>query len=110
MFCFGIGVKDSPSFKISISSWVSGTFNKFEIFVDCSCLMVGSCDSRFFGNNNEFDGFHWLGVFHHILTSHQFHLNLVLPNAFRLIYQIFIPVIYISCFVSFNFTSIFCYH
>ena len=29
MFCFGVGVKDSPSFKISISSWVSGTFDKF---------------------------------------------------------------------------------
>ena len=25
-FFFGVGVKDSPSFKISISSWVSGTF------------------------------------------------------------------------------------
>ena len=57
MFCFGVGVKDSPNFKISVSSWVSGTFDKFKI-VDCGYLIGGSCDSRFFGNCGEFDGFH----------------------------------------------------
>ena len=46
MFCFGVGVKDSPSFKISISSWVSGTFDKFKIFVNCGCVVGGSCDRR----------------------------------------------------------------
>ena len=58
MFCFDVGVKDSPSFKISISSWVSGTFDKFKIFVDCGWVIDGSCDSRFFGNYSDFDGFH----------------------------------------------------
>ena len=58
MFCLGVGVKDSPNFKISISSWVSGTFDKFKIFVYCSCVIGGSCDSRFFGTYGEFDGFY----------------------------------------------------
>ena len=58
MLCFGVGVKDSPSFKISVSSWVSGTFDKFKIFVDCGCAIDGSCDSRFFGNYGKFDGLH----------------------------------------------------
>ena len=58
MFCFGVGVRGSPNFKISISSWVSGTFDKFKIFVDCGCVIGGSCDSRAFGNYGEFDGFH----------------------------------------------------
>ena len=48
-FFFGVGVKDSPSFKISISSWVNGTFDKFKIS-DPQCLTGGICDSRFFGN------------------------------------------------------------
>ena len=48
MFCFGVGVKDSPSFKISISSQVGGTFDKFNIFMDCGCVIGGSCDSPFF--------------------------------------------------------------
>ena len=58
MFCFGVGVRDSPIFKISISSWVSGTFDKFKILVDCGCMIGGSCDSRFFVNYGEFGGFH----------------------------------------------------
>ena len=58
MFCFGIGVKGSPNFKISISSWVSCTFDKFKIFMDCRCVIGGSCESRFFGNYGEFDSFH----------------------------------------------------
>ena len=32
MFCFGVGVKDSTNFKISILYWVSGTFDKFKIY------------------------------------------------------------------------------
>ena len=56
MFCFGVGVKDSPDFKISVSSWVSSTFDKFKI-VDCGYVTGGSCDRRFFGNCGEFDGF-----------------------------------------------------
>ena len=32
MFCFGVGVKDSINFKISILYWVSGTFDKFKIY------------------------------------------------------------------------------
>ena len=39
MFCLGVGVKDSPSFKISISSCVSGSFDKFKIFVDYGCVI-----------------------------------------------------------------------
>ena len=59
MFCFGVGVKDSFSFKMPISSWVSGTFDKFKIFMDCGCLIGGSCSSRFFlGNYGELDNFH----------------------------------------------------
>ena len=87
MFCFGVWIKDIPSFKISISFWVSGAVDKFKIFVDCVCAIGGSCDSRFFGNYGEFDGFHWLGVFQDILTSYQFHLSLVVLNAFLLIYR-----------------------
>ena len=30
MLCFGVGVKDGPSFKISISCWMNGTFDKFK--------------------------------------------------------------------------------
>ena len=56
MFCFGVGVKDTVSFKISVSSWVSGTFDK--IFVDFGRMIGGSYDSRFLGNYGEFDGFH----------------------------------------------------
>ena len=58
MFCLGVWVKDSPSFKISLSSWVSGTFDKFNIFVDCGCVIDVSCDSHFFGNYGEFDSSH----------------------------------------------------
>ena len=61
MFCFSVGVKNSPNFKISISSWVSGTFDIVAIIV-------------FF-------------LVQHILTSYQFHFNPVLPNAFLLIYR-----------------------
>ena len=57
MFCLGVGVKDSPSFKISISSWLSGTFIKFKVFVDSDCVISRSCDS-FFYHYGEFDGFH----------------------------------------------------
>ena len=58
MFCFGVGVKDSPSFKIPFSSWVNGTFDEFKIFADCVCMIGGSWDSGFFGNYGEFDSFH----------------------------------------------------
>ena len=58
MFCFGVGVKDTVSFKIYVSSWVSGTFDKFKIFVDCGRMIGGSSDSRFLGNYGEFDSFH----------------------------------------------------
>ena len=55
MLCFGVGVKDSPSFKISISSWVTDTFDKFKIFEDCRCAIGGSCDSQgFFSVNLTF--------------------------------------------------------
>ena len=47
MFCVGVGVKESPGFKISFSSWENGTFDKFKIFVDCGCVIGASCDSRF---------------------------------------------------------------
>ena len=47
MFCLGVGVKDSPSFKISISPCVSGSFDKSKTFVDCSCVIGRSWDSRF---------------------------------------------------------------
>ena len=63
MFCFGVRVNDSPSFKISISSWVSGIFDKFNIFVDCSCVIGGSCDSRFLVITVNFTVFISWGVF-----------------------------------------------
>ena len=54
-WCWG---KDSPNFKIPISFRVSGTFDKFKIFMDCGCLIAGSCNSRFIGNYGQFDNFH----------------------------------------------------
>ena len=45
MFRFGVGVKDSPNFKISISSWVSCTFDTFKILVDCGFVVSGSSGS-----------------------------------------------------------------
>ena len=34
MFYFGVGLKDSPSFKISISSWASGAFDRKHTLLD----------------------------------------------------------------------------
>ena len=103
MFCFGAGVKDSPSFKISISSWVSGTFDKFNIFVDCGCVIGGSCDSRsFLVITVNLTVFISWGVFQHILTSYQFYLNPVLRNAFLLIYR----NVYVYLMKTVNFTVI----
>ena len=45
MFCFGVVVKESPNFKISFSSWMSGTLDKFKTFMDCDCVISDSCDS-----------------------------------------------------------------
>ena len=45
MFCFGVGVKDSPNSKISFSSWMSGTLDKLKTFMDCGCVIRDSCDS-----------------------------------------------------------------
>ena len=47
MFRFGVGVKDSPNFKISISSWVSCTFDTFKILVDFGFVVSGSSGSFF---------------------------------------------------------------
>ena len=77
LFCFGVGVKDSPNFKISISSWASGTIDEFKIFLDCGCVIGNSWDSRFFGNYGEFE--FEVVVFS---ASYQFYLNPVLLNMF----------------------------
>ena len=58
MFYFSIRVKDSPSFKITISSLMSGACDKFKFFVDCGCVTGSSCNSHFSGNYGKFDGFH----------------------------------------------------
>ena len=90
MFCFGVGVKDSPNLKISISSSVSGRFDIFKIFVDCDYVIVGSCNSRFQVTTVNLTVFsNQLRFFQHILQSYQFHLNPVLLNVFQF-YQCFL--------------------
>ena len=47
ILCFSVAVKESPSFKISISNLVKNMLDKFIIFGDIFCEVVENSDGSF---------------------------------------------------------------